>query len=88
MVARMMKHNPYSQLVECLQADGLVTAARKLDFLFREVSWNSPSDFLGSFGVEMMETKRACGDRMSEATNEAFSSVAEIIRLRWQDVGL
>ncbi|MFC1467179.1 hypothetical protein ACFLQY_00580 [Verrucomicrobiota bacterium] len=81
-------HNPFSHLIDCLKEDGLATAARKLDFLFREVTWTTNSEFLGAFGMEMQKTKRSYWDRMDDATKEAFSSVAQNIQRIWPDIDL
>lgn len=70
---------PFVTLIDALENDGLPTAAKKLDFLLRDVIWNSNVEFLDAFGVEMEKTKRSYWERMSSDTRAAYGVVAQLV---------
>ena len=78
----------FAELIIQLKADGLPTASKKLDYLLRDISWNSDLDFLAGFGREMKQTKETCWERMSAESQQAFLIVAQRINRSWPELGL
>jgi hypothetical protein len=78
----------FSRLIIDLKKDGLTTASKKLDFLYRDKVWNNDSEFLESFGIEMAQIKAQYWTRMTETTQNSFSALSRTVLRIYPDLDL